>query len=124
MPRPAPAAPRNHPADLGPQNKNVVSVKGGCLDGLDWSKAVHIWTKSAMVPIPEGAESYPEEPGRAAAAAAACYSGPQEALDQPGLLSGSGGDPAREGRADQAQAQGPGGLPGPGALWTGNAAGG
>ncbi|KAK3328923.1 Mss4-like protein [Apodospora peruviana] len=35
-------------------NKSVVSVKGGCIDGLDWKAAIHIWTKSAMVPIPEG----------------------------------------------------------------------
>ncbi|KAI0390620.1 Mss4-like protein [Xylariaceae sp. FL0594] len=41
--------------------KPVVSVKGGCLEGLDWSTAIHIWTKSAMVPIPEGAEAYSEE---------------------------------------------------------------
>ncbi|KIW33412.1 uncharacterized protein PV07_00264 [Cladophialophora immunda] len=42
-----------------------VAVKGGCLEGIDgdiFSKATHIWTKSALVPIPEGAESYPEEP--------------------------------------------------------------
>nr|CDP22720.1 Putative protein of unknown function [Podospora anserina S mat+] len=59
-------------------NKNVVSVKGGCLEGLDWKSAIHIWTKSAMVPIPEGVESHkedckdPEEYG-------VC----QEELDQP-----------------------------------------
>ncbi|KAK8141625.1 hypothetical protein G3M48_010192 [Beauveria asiatica] len=40
--------------------KNVVSVRGGCVSGIDWSKAVHIWTKSAMVPIPESSESYSE----------------------------------------------------------------
>ncbi|KAM3564638.1 hypothetical protein ARSEF4850_001771 [Beauveria asiatica] len=38
--------------------KNVVSVRGGCVSGIDWSKAVHIWTKSAMVPIPESSQSY------------------------------------------------------------------
>ncbi|KAK4116801.1 hypothetical protein N656DRAFT_787066 [Canariomyces notabilis] len=43
--------------------KNVVSVKGGCVEGLDWSKAIHIWTKSAMVPIPEGSETYSEDSG-------------------------------------------------------------
>ncbi|KAL7897004.1 Mss4-like protein [Trichoderma sp. SZMC 28014] len=42
------------------QSQNVLSVKGGCIEGLDWSKAIHIWTKSAMVPIPEGTESYSE----------------------------------------------------------------
>ncbi|PQE20143.1 3-oxo-5-alpha-steroid 4-dehydrogenase protein [Rutstroemia sp. NJR-2017a BBW] len=42
--------------------KNVVSVRGGCLEGLDWSKARHIWVKRAMVPIPEGVETSDEEP--------------------------------------------------------------
>ncbi|KAJ4163770.1 hypothetical protein LMH87_005478 [Akanthomyces muscarius] len=42
-------------------SKNVVSVRGGCVSGIDWTKAVHIWTKSAMVPIPESSESYSEE---------------------------------------------------------------
>lgn len=32
--------------------KSVVSVKGGCIEGLDWAKAKHIWVKRAMVPIP------------------------------------------------------------------------
>lgn len=35
-----------------------VSVKGGLLEGLKWDGAVHIWTKSAVVPIPEGVESW------------------------------------------------------------------
>jgi hypothetical protein len=45
--------------------KSVVSIKGGCLTGLtkeDWANARHIWTKNAMVPIPEGVESSYEEP--------------------------------------------------------------
>jgi hypothetical protein len=72
------------------KGKNVVSVKGGCLDGLDWNTAIHIWTKSAMVPIPEGSECYSEEPTDSE------YSGPQETLDQPvdipgSVLMGSGG---------------------------------
>jgi len=37
-------------------------VKGGCIEGLDWSKAKHIWCKRAMVPIPEGVERAEEEP--------------------------------------------------------------
>ncbi|KAK4229768.1 centromere protein V [Podospora fimiseda] len=62
--------------------KNIVSVKGGCIEGLDWKEAIHIWTKSAMVPIPEGSESHSEgsewtDYGRA-----------QEELDQPGGLCG------------------------------------
>lgn len=69
-------------------DKNVVSVKGGCIDGLDWKTAVHIWTKNAMVPIPEGAENHREE------AEYTDYGDQQEALDQPTDLRGSGGTPA------------------------------
>jgi len=69
------------------QAKNVVSVKGGCIEGLDWTTAVHIWTKSAMVPIPEGSESHSEDCGETE------YRSTQEELDQPGSLSGSGGWP-------------------------------
>jgi len=71
-------------------SKNIVSVKGGCIEGLDWSKAIHIWTKNAMVPIPEGSETYSEESGHNS------YSSCQEMLDQPetpdqpGCLTGSG----------------------------------
>jgi len=42
--------------------QKVLSVKGGCIEGLDWSQAKHIWCKRAMVPIPEGAEKEEEEP--------------------------------------------------------------
>ncbi|KAF9878606.1 glutathione-dependent formaldehyde-activating [Colletotrichum karsti] len=66
-------------------DKNVVSVKGGCIDGLDWKTAVHIWTKNAMVPIPEGAETHPEE------ADYTDYGDSQESLDQPTDLRGNGG---------------------------------
>jgi len=45
--------------------KKVVSVKGGCIEGLNWQDAKHIWTKSALVPIPEGVESCEEEPEEA-----------------------------------------------------------
>lgn len=41
--------------------KNVVSIKAGCIEGVDWSKAIHLWTKSAMVPIPEGCETHSED---------------------------------------------------------------
>ncbi|ROW07809.1 hypothetical protein VMCG_03572 [Cytospora schulzeri] len=97
-------------------NKNVVSVKGGCLEGLDWNKAIHIWTKSAMIPIPEGAESYSEESEQTAG-----YSDSQETLDQPGMLTGSGGDPDQE--RGKGQVEGLCELSGPGTVWTGNAAG-
>ncbi|RDW73253.1 hypothetical protein BP6252_07160 [Coleophoma cylindrospora] len=42
--------------------KDVVSVKGGAIEGLEWGMAKHIWCKRAMVPIPEGVEQSPEEP--------------------------------------------------------------
>jgi hypothetical protein len=54
-----------------------IGVWGGCLDGLDWKKAIHIWTRSAMVPIPEGSESYSEESELNSE-----YAGQQEVLDQ------------------------------------------
>lgn len=60
-----------------------MSVKGGCISGLDWGKAIHIWTKSAMVPIPEGSESHSEESGYTD------YREAQETLDQPVSFSGS-----------------------------------
>jgi len=51
--------------------KNVVSVKGGCIEGLDWRSAKHIWCKRAMVPIPEGVERSDEEPANESYAMAA-----------------------------------------------------
>lgn len=41
------------------QSTNVISIKGGCIEGLGWSRAIHLSTKSAMVPIPEGSEAHP-----------------------------------------------------------------
>ena len=73
------------------QGKNVVSVKGGCIEGLDWKKAIHIWTSSAMVPIPEGSETHSEESGYTD------YGAMQEELDQPGELTGSGDQPLGDG---------------------------
>ncbi|KAK0632088.1 Mss4-like protein [Immersiella caudata] len=93
--------------------KNVVSVKGGCIDGLDWGAAIHIWfvplfdnfralaqqtlsltlycrTKSAMVPIPEGSETHSEESDFTD------YGSTQEMLDQPNDLRGNGGNPSLE----------------------------
>jgi len=61
-----------------------VSVKGGCIEGLDWKKAIHIWTSSAMVPIPEGSETHSEE------SEYTDYGSTQEMLDQPGILTGTG----------------------------------
>ncbi len=72
----------------------MVSVKGGCLEGLDWKKAIHIWTKLAMVPIPEGSESHSEESGHTN------YGDLQEMLDQPTDLRGSGGTEGDDGDID------------------------
>lgn len=52
---------------ISPEGKlsNTVSVKSGCLDGVTkemMRSAVHIWTKSAIIDIPEGVEAYEEEP--------------------------------------------------------------
>jgi hypothetical protein len=40
----------------------TVNVKGGLVEGLDWSTAKHIYVETAVVPIPDGAESYPQSP--------------------------------------------------------------
>jgi hypothetical protein len=29
------------------EGKDIVSIKGGCIEGLDWANAVHIWCKRA-----------------------------------------------------------------------------
>ncbi len=39
-----------------------VSIKGGLLEGLDWTGAIHIFCRSAVVPIPEGVEKWEAEP--------------------------------------------------------------
>lgn len=45
------------------EGEEMLSVKGGCLDGLTRLKgAVHIWCKEAVVEIPEGVERYEGEP--------------------------------------------------------------
>ncbi|KAF2868178.1 Mss4-like protein [Massariosphaeria phaeospora] len=40
----------------------VVAVKGGLLEGLNWGDAKHIFCRSAVVPIPGGAERHEEVP--------------------------------------------------------------
>lgn len=69
------------------KGKNFVSVKGGCLEGLDWSKAIHIWTKSAMVPIPEDATCSEEE-----CSVFDAFGSSQETLDQPHTVRGATGE--------------------------------
>jgi len=40
----------------------TVSIKGGLVEGLDWSDATHIWTDRAVVEIPEGRKKFPGSP--------------------------------------------------------------
>jgi hypothetical protein len=40
-----------------------ISVKSGCIEGLDWTGAVHIWTKRAVTQIPKDVEAWEGEPG-------------------------------------------------------------
>ncbi|KAF2019784.1 hypothetical protein BU24DRAFT_127196 [Aaosphaeria arxii CBS 175.79] len=40
----------------------VVAVKGGVLEGLDWSGATHIFCRTAVVPIPDGVQRWEAEP--------------------------------------------------------------
>lgn len=52
---------------VSPEGKpaNSVSVKAGCLTGLNKEMmrgAVHIWTKSAVIDVPEGVKQFEEEP--------------------------------------------------------------
>ena len=42
-----------------PQN---VSVKAGLLEGLNWNGGMHIYCRSAVVPIPEGVQRWEAEP--------------------------------------------------------------
>ena len=43
-------------------NPEYVSIKGGLLEGLDWGGAIHLFCRSAVVPIPEGVERWDGEP--------------------------------------------------------------
>ncbi|KAK8075990.1 Mss4-like protein [Apiospora phragmitis] len=36
----------------------TVSIKGGCIKGLDWAGGKHIYMRSAVVNVPEGTEHY------------------------------------------------------------------
>ncbi|KAF2196698.1 hypothetical protein GQ43DRAFT_243100 [Delitschia confertaspora ATCC 74209] len=42
----------------------VVAVKGGVLEGIDWSKAWHIYCRSAVVSIPDGVQRFETGPTR------------------------------------------------------------
>ena len=36
--------------------KSTISIKGGCLEGISLDGISHIWTRSALVPVPEGSD--------------------------------------------------------------------
>ncbi|KAI0814142.1 Mss4-like protein [Xylaria sp. FL0064] len=40
----------------------TVSIKGGCVEGLDWSSGSHIYVRSAVIKIPDGSEAYETVP--------------------------------------------------------------
>ncbi|KAK1974856.1 glutathione-dependent formaldehyde-activating enzyme [Colletotrichum cereale] len=42
--------------------KETVSIKGGLIAGIDMDQVKHIWTSSAVVRIPEGAQRWDESP--------------------------------------------------------------
>ncbi|KAI1080863.1 Mss4-like protein [Whalleya microplaca] len=42
--------------------RESVSIKGGCVEGLDWGGAVHIYVRSAVLKIPEEWEQYETVP--------------------------------------------------------------
>ena len=44
------------------KGRATFSVKGGCLDGLSLTGAIHIWCKEAVVHIPTGSQAFDEEP--------------------------------------------------------------
>lgn len=48
--------------DTEGSERGKIVIKGGCIDGLDWKGGVHIYTRSAVVPIPEDAEQYEGAP--------------------------------------------------------------
>ncbi|KAJ5724526.1 hypothetical protein N7493_006254 [Penicillium malachiteum] len=48
-----------------PKPTSTTNVKGGCLEGLDqemMKSIVHIWTKHAIIKIPEGVQHWEEAP--------------------------------------------------------------
>jgi hypothetical protein len=48
--------------DSSGSERGTVAIKGGLVEGLNWKDAIHIFTRSAVVPIPEGVEKYEAGP--------------------------------------------------------------
>jgi hypothetical protein len=42
--------------------KDVISIKGGVVKGLDWKGGIHVFVRSALVEIPADAEKWEAEP--------------------------------------------------------------
>lgn len=42
--------------------RGIVSIKAGCIEGLDWEGGHHIYTSTAVMPIPEGAKQSEDAP--------------------------------------------------------------
>jgi hypothetical protein len=42
--------------------RGTLSIKGGVIEGLDWSGGIHIWTSRAVVPVPSSAQKWRESP--------------------------------------------------------------
>lgn len=40
----------------------AVSIKGGLIKDLDWTGGIHIFCRSAVVPIPAGSKRFEAEP--------------------------------------------------------------
>ncbi|KAH8724469.1 Mss4-like protein [Phaeosphaeriaceae sp. PMI808] len=51
-----------HATIIDKGNPETISVKAGLLEGLDWSGGIHIFCRSAVVPIPEGVIKWEGEP--------------------------------------------------------------
>lgn len=48
--------------DKNGSERGSVAIKGGLVEGLDWKDGIHIFTRSAVIPVPEGAEQYEAGP--------------------------------------------------------------
>lgn len=48
--------------DENGSERGTVSIKAGCVEGLEWKGGIHIYTRSAVWPIPEGAEQFENGP--------------------------------------------------------------
>jgi hypothetical protein len=44
------------------RERPTVSIKGGIIDGLDWSTAEHIYVEDAVLPLPENAIKHMQSP--------------------------------------------------------------